>query len=72
VQEDRQVDKDNTVVFAHPPADPTQSAAPALRQGQGQGAALPERPAMRSSTGPRCFGRYDAAGVLREDSNQAA
>jgi hypothetical protein len=72
VQEDHQVDKDNTVVFARIrlqiPPSPLRPhfvrARVRVRRYQNGGHAI--------FHGPRCLGRYDAAGVLREDTNQAA
>jgi transposase len=72
VQEDRQVDKDNTVVFARVrlqiPPSPLRAhfvkARVRVRRYQNGSHAI--------FHGPRCLARYDAAGVLREDTKQAA
>jgi transposase len=72
VQEDRQVDKDNTVVFARVrlqiPPSPLRphfvKARVRVRRYQNGSHAI--------FHGPRCLARYDAAGVLREDTKQAA
>ena len=72
VQEDRQVDKDNTVVFARlrlqiPPSPLrphfVKARVKVRRYHNGSHAIF---------HGPRCLARYDAAGVLREDTKQAA
>ena len=72
VQEDRQVDKDNTVVFARlrlqiPPSP--------LRPHFVKARVRVRRYANGSHAifhGPRCLGRYDAAGVLQEQTQQVA
>jgi hypothetical protein len=73
VQEDRQVDKDNTVVFARIrlqiPPSPLRphfvKARVRVRRYQNGAHAI--------FHGPRCLARYvDAPGVLREDTKQAA
>jgi hypothetical protein len=72
VQEDRQVDNDNTVVFARlrlqiPPsplrAHFVKARVRVRRYPNGTHAIF---------HGPRCLARYDAAGVLQEDTKQAA
>lgn len=72
VQEDRQVDKDNTVVFARVrlqiPPSPLRphfvKARVRVRRYQNGTHAI--------FHGPRCLARYDEAGVLQEDTKQAA
>jgi transposase len=72
VQEDRQVDKDNTVVFARLrlqiPLSPLRSHFVKAR-------VRVRRYANGSHAifhGPRCLARYDAAGVLQEQTQQVA
>src|SRR4051794_11363226 len=72
VQEDRQVDKDNTVVFARLrlqiPPSPLRphfvKARVRVRRYANGSHAIFHR--------PRCLGRYDAAGVLQEQTQQVA
>jgi transposase len=72
VQEDRQVDKDNTVVFARLrlqiPPSPLRShfvkARVRVRRYHDGSHAI--------FHGPRCLARYDAAGVLQEQTQQVA
>ena len=71
VQEERQVGNDNCVSYRTLKLrNPRKPAAPALRQGAGQSARLPRRLARRLH-GPRCIGRYDENGAIKDAKNAA-
>ena len=71
IQEERQVDRDNTVVYRklklQIPPSPSRphfvKARVKVRQYQDGSHAI--------FHGPRCIGRYDAAGVLKEEAKRA-
>jgi hypothetical protein len=68
VEEERQVGNDNCVSYRTlKPGEP--DAAP-LRQGAGQGPHLPRR-SHAVFHGPRCIGRYDQNGAIRDTKNAA-
>ena len=71
VQEERQVMNDNCVSYRTLEiANPGKSDARPFRQGAGQGPRLPRR-LHALFHGPRCIGRYDENGAIRDAKNAA-